>query len=546
MDDDLERALAASGADQADILEEERQIQEAIRLSMMDQEKRTSSSGEGSTAVKRKADEEFIGENVKRPRPSTTKTGSARSSQPGIDMAFPNGALRITRTPGRRNAKNCVNLADVIHKEHLVSACIYAFFIADEELFKHLPLSHTDGIPIYIGRDANMDPVVAEVCRRNGVAMREKITKSQLQEIGPALDQFHKKAYGDKYHAFYAWSSGSSHSKILVLVYPKFLRIVITSCNMMDIDTELGDNHWYIHDLPKRASRRQVPSSGFEVDFLAHTQALGTPLEFIESVKGMYDYSTIKVHLVTSVPGTHSGAKAEQSGLLRLRHIIRDLDLKLAQKKRQGKLQFEVCAASLGNLSAKWLDGFYDCALGRKYIETPDEPDVPKELKLFYPTVGDVRAADEEAQQGASNIGCHVRPWPQAPKAIRDLFHHYHSKDPGKLFHQKLILTYDPLEPTAFPYYIYIGSANLSPSAWGALEKDKKGNEATCDMKLVRTSNFECGVVIPGDLIKSLLEPGTESWQDGVVPYVQTASKYDLSKDRPWNDPRWVKDFQES
>jgi hypothetical protein len=80
-----------------------------------------------------------------------------------------------------------------------------------------------------------------------------------------------------------------------------------------------------------------------------------------------------------------------------------------------------------------------------------------------------------------------------------------------------------------------MGSANLSQSAWGALEQDKRANEATCNTKLVKLSNFECGVVIPGHLIKDLLEPGTENWQSGIVPYVQTAKRYDLPKDRPWN-----------
>jgi len=80
-----------------------------------------------------------------------------------------------------------------------------------------------------------------------------------------------------------------------------------------------------------------------------------------------------------------------------------------------------------------------------------------------------------------------------------------------------------------------VGSANLSQSAWGALEQGKKGNEATCNTKLVKLSNFECGVVIPGHLIEGLLEPGTESWQSGVVPYVQTGKRYNLPKDRPWN-----------
>lgn len=389
-----------------------------------------------------------------------------------------------------------------------------------------------------------MDPMLPEACRKSGIACREKVSKKQLQDLRPQLEQLHRREYGTNYYAFYAWSAGSSHSKILALVYPGFLRIVITSCNMMDIDTELGDNHWYVHDLPKLASQQQNLST-FESDLLAHLKALGTPDEFITSIKGKYDYSTVKVHLVTSVPGTYSGTKAQDCGLLRLRETIRRLDLNLAQKKRQGKLQLEVCAASLGNLSARWLDGFYDCALGRKYVEVTEDCDVPGELKLFDPTVEDVRAADEEAQHGSSNIGCHIRPWNEAPKAIKNIFHHYHSKDPSKLFHQKLILAYDPTKPASLPYYVYIGSANLSASAWGTLEKDKKENKATCDLKLIKTSNFECGVVVPGNVIESILEPGTSTWQDGIVPYDQAARRYDTGKDRPWNDPRWVQGFRD-
>lgn len=315
---------------------------------------------------------------------------------------------------------------------------------------------------------------------------------------------------------------------------------------MMRADTDLGDNHWYIHDLPKRPSRESVISSPFEANLLEHLQALKVPVQFLESIKGMYDYSTVKVHLVTSVPGISAGAKAEKHGLLRLRRVIKDLGVDLRRKKRDGALQLEVCAASIGNLSAKWLDGFYDCALGRKYLEvTEGHCDVP-DLKLFYPTVSDVRRADDSARLAASNIGCHTRPWISAPDAIKRIFHHYKSKDAGRLFHQKLIVAYDPRDSAVAPYYVYIGSANLSQSAWGALEPDKRGNEATCDLKLIKTMNFECGVVIPGNLVKELLEPGTPSWQEGIVPYDQAAAPYNIQKDKPWNDPAWGTDFQDN
>ena len=82
--------------------------------------------------MKRKAEED----------PEADGTKTARRSHE-LTMAYPNGAIRITRTPGRQNDKNCVNLADIIHKDYLVSACIYAFFIADEELLRYLPVSRS-------------------------------------------------------------------------------------------------------------------------------------------------------------------------------------------------------------------------------------------------------------------------------------------------------------------------------------------------------------------------------------------------------------------
>lgn len=214
--------------------------------------------------------------------------------------------MRITRTPGRQDTKNCVNLYDVIHKENPLSACIFSFFIGGDELFRHLPLSHaSNAVPASVSFYVNFegtknhhrsisaemqiwvsvltflwfvvpplvtdtliaDPLVAEACRQVGVPFKEKLGKKQLQEITPQLRQLYTNQYGKNYHAFYGWSSGSSHSKLLVLVYRDFLRIIITSCNMMDIDTVLGDNHWYIHDLPKLPSRVESVA-GFEEDLL--------------------------------------------------------------------------------------------------------------------------------------------------------------------------------------------------------------------------------------------------------------------------------------
>ncbi|TVY42889.1 Tyrosyl-DNA phosphodiesterase [Lachnellula occidentalis] len=555
---DLERALTASRSGQADQAEEDREFQEAIRLSKMENGATSHTPFEDqlrerTARMKRKAQEE-VRHSVKRSHSGWTavNTSSYSSSDPTslakstlsppsaapskLTITYPNGALRITRTPGRGNTKNCVNLTDLIHAKHLISACIFSYFIGDNELYEHLPLSKSsNAVPIYIGRDANQDPMVKEACSEVGISFDKSLSKKQLQSITSNLREMYRRMHGNNYHAFYAWSSASSHSKILVLVYPGFLRIVITSCNMMNIDTILGDNHYYIHDLPKLSSQATTEPSSFETGLLAHLQALSTPDIFLDSIRGMYDYSSVKVHLVTSVPAVCGGLKAENHGLLRLRRVIRDLDLNLPGKE-SGALRLEVCAASIGNLSAKWLCNFNDCALGKELIEVAGEDSVVPDLKLFYPSVRDVKEAHESAQDAASNIGCHARPWDKVPVEIKNIFHHYESKDTGRLFHQKFILAYNPQDTNAHPYYVYIGSANFSQSAWGALENDKNAvNNATCRTKIVKLNNFECGVVIPGSLVEGLLEPGTESWQSGIVPYVQTGKRYDLPKDKPWN-----------
>lgn len=66
-----------------------------------------------------------------------------------VAMAYPDGAVRITRTPGRTASLNTISLDDLIKKESLVAACCFAFFIAQDELFQYLPLSKSSsGVPV--------------------------------------------------------------------------------------------------------------------------------------------------------------------------------------------------------------------------------------------------------------------------------------------------------------------------------------------------------------------------------------------------------------
>lgn len=47
--------------------------------------------------------------------------------------------------------------------------------------------------------------------------------------------------------------------------------------------------------------------------------------------------------------------------------------------------------------------------------------------------------------------------WGNAREEIQRIFRHYKSKDPGKLFHMKLMIALNAKDRDAMPYYIYVG-----------------------------------------------------------------------------------------
>lgn len=142
---------------------------------------------------------------------------------------------------------------------------------------------------------------------------------------------------------------------------------------------------------------------------MSHLQSLDVPDAFLDSIRGAYDYSPVKVSLVTSEPGTYSGVRASQHGLLRLRSVVKALELKLPNKYLDEELDIELCTASIGNLNAKWLDSFVDCVLGRKKLEIQDDPDIPR-LTIVFPTSADVKRCYEDSQGVSRRALSHFTP----------------------------------------------------------------------------------------------------------------------------------------
>ncbi|KAF7367011.1 Phospholipase D/nuclease [Mycena sanguinolenta] len=439
-----------------------------------------------------------------------------------LKMKYENGTLRLTRTPGRERT-NTVSLEDLIDPDFLCSAMVYAFYIENDYVFQFFPFERGSNpqphIQIYVSRDLSQDPA------GNGFAgCTQKFPKGdEFNRVVKCAQDGYRDQYGSNFHAFYPeMKSGCAHTKLMILVYPDFLRVVIT----MQTDVVRGDNIWFIQDFPRLAAGIKYEETSFEQDLRRHVEELGCPNAFVNTYMkpGRFDFSAAKVYLVTSRPGSFSGKAANWYGQLRLRDVVRHEILKAYSKANPPpKMAFEVCVGSIGHLEKEGvIKEFLKSCAGALQKSIEGKP----ALKMVFPT----------SSQGAGNISSHMN-WKSLKDDhyIKSLFHRYHSKDSGRLFHLKTILALRADNPKATPIYMYTGSANFSQNAWGAVELEGRDHiiaNTFATYRVEKITNYECGVVIRGEDIAGMLETG--KWED-IVPYERpTAANRYQKGERPW------------
>ena len=193
-------------------------------------------------------------------------------------MKYENGALRISKTPGRHSHKNAIGWSDIFVRSAITSTFCNFFFVAQDEFFRYLPLGRNESRPVQviIGRDIGYDPKHAAACSAADVEDKPALKKADHFAVARELAKIYKKNYGLNYQvgplslsprvrcpdlplqAVYPFCTGAVHSKVAVLVYlnmdgNKFIRVLITSCNAMKIDFE-GDSNVCRSDSSLHAS----------------------------------------------------------------------------------------------------------------------------------------------------------------------------------------------------------------------------------------------------------------------------------------------------
>lgn len=185
---------------------------------------------------------------------------------------------------------------------------------------------------------------------------------------------------------------------------------------------------------------------------------------------------------------------ADGTGLPALKNAIRKLKL-----GNVGKLELDYATSSLGALKESFIKQIYLAASGLHHISGQAPSDFLSHIRVYFPTADTVKNST-----GGPNCGGIItlsRAHYDAPTFPKQCLRDYKSTRPGVLSHNKLLLARGVRKDGSPFAWAYVGSANLTESAWGSQKILKSGKQGVLSVR-----NWECGVVVPvpEETLKSL------------------------------------------
>ena len=310
------------------------------------------------------------------------------------------------------------------------------------------------------------------------------------------------------------------HSKLMLLFHPEKLRVAIPTANLLDFDwgeSGLMENSVFMIDLPrlKDGGKMKVEElTGFGKEMMHYLEKQELDEDIRKGVLNFDFEATKGMAFVHTVGGAQYGEDAERTGLPGLGRAVRELGL-----QTEDNLEIDFVASSIGSLNDDYLRNVHAAARGEDMIARADQTSTeaktdffkpqksstassaqPKgagirdKLRIYFPTHDTVTSSTA----GAAGTICLSRKWYEASTFPRQSFRDYKSTRPGLLSHNKILYARgkQKLEENAGGKkdiaWCYVGSANMSESAWGKLVYDRKEK----DWK-INCRNWECGVLLP-------------------------------------------------
>ncbi|WVQ96684.1 hypothetical protein IAU59_003790 [Kwoniella sp. CBS 9459] len=358
---------------------------------------------------------------------------------------------------------------------------------------------------------------------------------------------------------------GAAHMKYFWIFYKTGrLRVAISTANLVPYDWQQIENTVFVqdflplatslplmetntaHDLPLQFSRLFTHiriHTGLRNLIRHHPAGSAIPFspekDFADMAK--YDWSRVQVRIVMSIPGNYTGHDdISKFGISRLGKILNE---QRWVPKSDEKLDVEFQGSSLGTYSLEWFDKFHSFISGKtsQQLVNRSKPSSWPNIRILFPTLATVDRSIC-GRPGGGTMFCGKA----FNNITKGLFYDANSKRGGVLMHTKMLIAiFEPAEnrlgvekstPTkpgkrkaeemddvaaGTGGWIYVGSHNFSPSAWGNV--DVKKNPPTLHVK-----NYELGIVFPLD------RANARSVADRVAPYKRPSRKYSVG-DVPWD-----------
>ncbi|KAJ5248927.1 hypothetical protein N7468_000378 [Penicillium chermesinum] len=473
-------------------MEEER----LARLSKRKAEKSMSPPGRGgSKALKfaRQLDADS-------PDPSSAETTTTASlgyrdnfpsARPGVQ--FPHGIVKKTCLAKTPRVGDDITIEEVIQRSQLKFALLSSFLWDTDWLFSKIDMDST-----------KLMLVMSAKTEEERLALRQQSSfLTQTELVFPPMNA----------------QSNCMHSKLMLLCHTDYLRIVVPTANLTRHDwgeSGLMENTVFLIDLPRRPAGSTTQETPFYLSLVDFMKASGLSSKLIDRV-GTYDFAeTMRYAFVHSIGGT-TGPSAQDpwkgTGYCGLGRAVSQLGL-----QSSSPINIDYITSSIGSLNEEFLraiylackgdDGMTEYTLRNTKSSKASFPDNRRKamekvggewkhrLNVYFPSDRTAHAAHARPLDTAGTI-CFQEKWWKSPSFPRHVLKDCESRR-GALMHNKLIYVW-PDQPISLEQdnmeckgWVYIGSANISESAWGRLVKDR----ATAQPKM-NCRNWECGVVYP-------------------------------------------------
>ncbi|KAM6515375.1 hypothetical protein FSOLCH5_009604 [Fusarium solani] len=450
------------------------------------------------------------------PKRKTPVEPSRSLPGPSPSPPFPGGVVKRTWARGYPRTSEDIKIEEVFQKDRLELAVLSSYQWDDEWLLSKIDLRRTKLLLVAYAADESQ--------------------KREMQSNTPPGIRF----------CFPAMNGpGAMHSKLQLLKYPDYLRVVVPTANLVPYDwgeTGVMENMVFLIDLPKLEASVDHQPTHFSTELGRFLSETGVGAGMVSSLSN-YDFSRTK-HLgfVYTIPGGHVGDSLKRIGHCGLGNSVASLGL-----ATDDPVEVDIVCASLGSLNYDLVGAMYNACRGddglaeyksrigrtgaaaKNKSSSPWAAKLKDRFRIYFPT--DETVAQSRGGRMAAGTICVQPKWWRSATFPTELVRDCVNTREGLLMHSKMIFVrrvskspeaedgagqsraeprlgtrrgqhepdrHDENDDSAelnaavlSPGWAYVGSANLSESAWGRIVKDRATGQPKMSCR-----NWESGVVV--------------------------------------------------